>query len=47
MLEMWTTSQHVDKMNDYIDRNEINDDSVKLRIFAQSLGEKQENGLKV
>ena len=33
-----TTSQHVDKMNDYFDRNEIDDDSVKLRLFAQSLG---------
>ena len=32
-----TTSQHVDKMNDYFDRNEIDDESVKLRLFAQSL----------
>ena len=33
-----TASQHVDKMDDYFDRNEIDDDSVKLRLFAQSLG---------
>ena len=33
-----TASQHVDNMNDYFDRNEIDDDSVKLRLFAQSLG---------
>ena len=33
-----TASQHVDKMNDYFDRNEIDDDSVKLRLFSQSLG---------
>ena len=33
-----TTSQHVDKMNDYFDRNEIDDDYVKLRLFYQSLG---------
>ena len=33
-----TSSQHVDKMNDYFDKNEIDDDSVKLRLFAQSLG---------
>ena len=32
-----TASQHVDKMNDYFDRNEIDDDSVKLRLFSQSL----------
>ena len=31
-------SQHVDKMNDYFDKNEIDDDSIKLRLFAQSLG---------
>ena len=29
-----TVSQHVDKMNDYFDRNEIGDDFVKLRLFA-------------
>ena len=33
-----TTSQHVDKMNDYFDRSEIDDETVKLRLFAQSLG---------
>ena len=33
-----TASQHVDKMNDYFDRNEIDDDSIKLRLFSQSLG---------
>ena len=32
-----TASQHVDKMNDYFDRNEIDDDSVNLRLFTQSL----------
>ena len=32
------TSQHVDKMNDYFDRNEIVDETVKLRLFSQSLG---------
>ena len=25
-------------MNDYFDRNEIDDETVKLRLFAQSLG---------
>ena len=35
-----TASQHVDKMNDYFDRNEIDDDSVKLRLFSQILGGK-------
>ena len=33
-----TASQHVDKMNDYFDRNEIDDKSFKLRLFAQILG---------
>ena len=33
-----TASQHVDKMNDYFDRNEIDDDSIKLILFSQSLG---------
>ena len=33
-----TASQHVDKMNDYFDRDEIDDETVKLRLFAQSLG---------
>ena len=32
-----TASQHVDKMNDYFDRNEIDDETVKLRLFAKSL----------
>ena len=30
-----TASQHVDKMNDYFDRNEIDDDSVKLRVWGE------------
>ena len=29
-----TTSQHVDKMNNYFDRNEIDDETVKLRLFS-------------
>ena len=29
-----TTSQHVDKMNDYFDRNGIDDETVKLGLFA-------------
>ena len=29
-----TASQHVDKMNDYFDRNEIDDETVKVRLFA-------------
>ena len=33
-----TGSQHVDNMNDYFDKNEIDDDSIKLRLFAQILG---------
>ena len=33
-----TASQHVDKMNDYFDINEIDDGSVKLRLFAHSFG---------
>ena len=34
-----TTSQiHVDRMNDYFYRHEIDDETVKLRLFAQSLG---------
>ena len=34
-----TTAQlHVEKMNDYFDRQEIDDETVKLIMFAQSLG---------
>ena len=33
-----TAHLHVDRMNDYFNRNEIDDDTVKLRLFAQSLG---------
>ena len=33
-----TASQHVDKMNDYCDRNEIADETIKLRIFTQIFG---------
>lgn len=33
-----TASQNIDKMNDYCDRNEIADETIKLRLFAQSLG---------
>ena len=33
-----TTQQHVDKMNDYFERQEIDDETVKLRMFSQSLG---------
>ena len=29
-----TASQHVDKMNDYFDINEIDDDSIRLRLFT-------------
>ena len=29
-----TTSQHVDKMNDYFERNEIDDETVKLILFS-------------
>lgn len=32
-----TTQQHIDKMNDYLDFKEIDDDDVKLRLFVQSL----------
>jgi len=30
--------QHVDKMNDYFDLQEVEDESIKLKTFAQSLG---------
>ena len=33
-----TASQHVDKLDDYFDRHEIDDEYVKIRLFAQSLG---------
>ena len=33
-----SASQHVDTMNDYFDRNEIDDEIVKLRLISQSLG---------
>ena len=32
-----TASQHVDKTNDYFDRNKIDDETTKLRLFTQSL----------
>ena len=32
-----TSKQHIDKMNDCFYLQEIDDDSVKLRMFAQSL----------
>ena len=32
-----TAQQHVEKMNDYFDRQEIDDETIKLRIFSQSL----------
>ena len=33
-------------MNDYFDRNEIDDETVKLRLFAQSLGGESRKGFK-
>ena len=33
-----TAQIHVDKMNDYFDRNEIDDETIKLRLFSQILG---------
>ena len=32
-----TSQQHIDKMNDCFDLQEIDDDNVKLRIFSHSL----------
>jgi hypothetical protein len=29
--------QHVDKMNDYFDLQEVDEDDVQMRLFAQSL----------
>jgi hypothetical protein len=31
------TQQHVDKMNDYFDLQEVDEDDVQMRLFAQSL----------
>ena len=36
--ESITAQQHVDKMEDSFDYMEIDDDTVKMRIFSQSLG---------
>ena len=33
-----TAQIHVDKMNDYFDRNEIDDETIKLILFSQILG---------
>ena len=33
-----TTAQHVDRMEDAFDYMEIEEETVKMRIFAQSLG---------
>jgi len=33
-----TAQQHVDKMNDYFDLQEVDDESTKLRMFTQNLG---------
>jgi hypothetical protein len=32
-----TTQQHVDKMNDFFDLQEVDEEDVKMRLFAQSL----------
>jgi hypothetical protein len=32
-----STKQHVDKMNDYFDLQEVDEDDVQMRLFAQSL----------
>ena len=36
--ESTNTQQHVDKMNDAFDYMEIEEETIKMRIFAQSLG---------
>ena len=36
--ESTTTQHHVDRMEDAFDYMEIDDETVKMRIFAQSLG---------
>ena len=33
-----TAQIHVDRMDDYFDRNEIDDETIKLKLFTQSLG---------
>ena len=32
-----TAQQHVDRINEYFDRQEIDDESIKIRMFSQSL----------
>lgn len=39
--------QHVNKMDDYFDRQQIDDETVKLRMFAQSLGGETRKWFKV
>lgn len=31
-----TAQQHMDKMNDFADLEEVDDDDVRIRLFAQS-----------
>ena len=37
-IESTTTQQHVDKMDDAFDYMEIEEETIKMRIFAQILG---------
>jgi len=34
----YTAQQHVNKMTDYFELHEVNEDDVQMRLFAQTLG---------
>jgi hypothetical protein len=41
-----TAQQHVDKMNDFFDLQEVDEEDVKMRLFSQSLNGQVKNGSK-
>ena len=45
-VESTTAQQHVDRMNDAFDYMELNEETMKMRMFAQSLGGEAKNGSK-
>ena len=46
-VETSTTQQHVDRISDAFEYMEIEDETIRMRMFAQSLGGERKNGLKV
>ena len=46
VAESTTAQQHVDRMNDAFDYMELEDETIKMRMFAQTLGGDPRNGLK-